>query len=106
MTPAQSALLDALGDPTRRAILARISHGPVPVSAIARPLGISITAVGQHLRILEAAALAQSEKQGRTRLCRLRPDGLVHLEHWARDCRRAWEARLDRIGTVLDSLPD
>jgi DNA-binding transcriptional ArsR family regulator len=105
MSSAQAALFDALGDPTRRAILARIATGPMPVSAIAQPLGISLTAVGQHLRVLEAATLARSEKRGRSRICHLRPEGLLALEHWARECRREWEARLDRLGDVLDALP-
>jgi DNA-binding transcriptional ArsR family regulator len=104
VTPATAALFDALGDPTRRAMLGLIAEGPVSVSALSRPLAITVTAVGQHLRVLEQAGLAASEKRGRTRLCRLRPEGLAELERWARQCRIAWEARLDRLGTVLDEL--
>lgn len=100
------ALFDALGDPTRRAIISQVARGPVSVSALARPLGISVTAVGQHLQILERAGLLRSMKQGRVRNCSLRPDGLRAIEAWAQACRNEWEARLDRIGEVLDALDD
>ncbi len=106
MTPATAALFDALGDPTRRAIISRIARGPVSVSALASPLGISLTAVGQHLRLLEKAGLVLSEKQGRTRSCALRPEGLRAVEHWAQTCRRDWETRLDRLSDLLDEMPD
>ena len=104
MNPATAALFDALGDPTRRAMVALLAEGPASVSALSRPLGITVTAVGQHLHRLERSGLAVSEKRGRTRVCRLRPEGLQDLERWARDCRTAWEARLDRLGSVLDEM--
>jgi len=101
---ATHAVLDALGDPTRRAMIALLARGPVSVSALSEPLGVSVTAVGQHLRLLEQAGLAASEKRGRTRYCRLCPDGLRVLEQWAQQCRADWEARLDRLGALLDEL--
>lgn len=104
MNPAPHAVLDALGDPTRRAMVALLSRGPVTVSALSEPLGVTVTAVGQHLRLLEQAGLAASEKRGRTRYCELRPDGLRELERWAQQCRTEWEARLDRLGALLDDL--
>jgi DNA-binding transcriptional ArsR family regulator len=103
---APHAVLDALGDSTRRAMLALLAQGPVTVSALSAPLGVTVTAVGQHLRLLEQAGLAASEKRGRTRYCRLRPDGLRELERWARECRAEWEARLDRLASLLDELDD
>jgi DNA-binding transcriptional ArsR family regulator len=106
MMPATSALFDALGDPTRRAIVSQVSRGPVSVSALARPLGISVTAVGQHLKLLERAGLLRSIKHGRTRSCELEPQGLRAIELWAQACRATWEARLDRIGDVLDALDE
>ena len=104
MSPATAALFDALGDPTRRAMVALMAQGPVTVSALADPLGVTVTAVGQHLRVLEHAGLAASEKRGRTRHCRLRPEGLDALEAWARQVRNDWNARLDRLGAMLDEL--
>jgi len=99
-----NGVLDALGDPTRRAMVALLAKGPVTVSALSEPLGVPGTAVGQHLRVLEHAGLAASQKRGRTRFCSLRPDGLRELEHWAQHCRADWEARFDRLGTLLDDL--
>jgi DNA-binding transcriptional ArsR family regulator len=104
VTPGTAALFDALGDPTRRAMIALMAEGPLSVSALSGPLGITVTAVGQHLRVLERAGLAASEKRGRTRFCRLRPEGLRELENWARQSRGAWEARLDRLDSVLDEI--
>ena len=106
MSPGTAARFDALGDPTRRAMIALMAEGPLSVSALSGPLGVTVTAVGQHLRVLERAGLAASEKRGRTRFCRLRPEGLRELEDWARQSRGAWEARLNRLGDVLDGLGD
>lgn len=106
MSPETAALFDALGDPTRRAIVSRVARGPVSVSALAHPLGISVTAVGQHIHVLERAGLLRSMKQGRVRNCELQPEGLRAIEAWAQSCRSDWEARLDRIGEILDSLED
>ncbi len=106
MTPAAAALFDALGDPTRRAIVSHVARGPVSVSALAQPLGITVTAVGQHLRLLERVGLLRSVKQGRVRHCMLRPEGLRAIEDWARACRSDWDSRLDRLGDLLDALPD
>ena len=104
MNNATAALFDALGDPTRRAIVSRVAHGPVSVSALAAPLGITVTAVGQHLRVLERAGLLRSMKQGRVRSCALEPQGLRAIETWAQACRNLWDARLDHIGAVLDGM--
>lgn len=106
MNPSTHAALDALGDPTRRAMVALLARGPLAVSALSEPLGVTVTAVGQHLRLLERAGLATSEKRGRTRYCSLRPEGLRELERWAQQCRAEWEARLDRLGALLDELGD
>ena len=92
----------ALGDPTRRAILDRLSQGPVSVSQLAEPLGVTLTAVGQHLEILEACGLAVTEKVGRVRTCRMASAGLDALEEWVRQHRTEWEQRMDRLGKMLD----
>lgn len=102
MNLATHAVFDALGDPTRRAMVSLLARGPATVSALSAPLGVTVTAVGQHLRLLEKAGLAASEKRGRTRTCSLRPEGLRELERWAQQCRADWEARFDRLGTLLD----
>ena len=92
----------ALADPTRRAILTRLGRGPQPASALAEPLAITLTAVMQHVQVLERSGLVQSEKVGRVRTCRVRTAGLSVLEQWIREQRSMWEKRLDRLGEVLD----
>jgi DNA-binding transcriptional ArsR family regulator len=94
-------LFHALGDPTRRAMLDRLSQGPVSVSALAAPLGITLTAVAQHLQILEECGLARTEKLGRVRTCRIESSGFDALEQWIRSHRTTWERRLDRLGDLL-----
>jgi DNA-binding transcriptional ArsR family regulator len=94
-------LFHALGDPTRRGILDRLVNGPLSVSHLAEPLGISLTAVMQHLRLLEEARLVETEKAGRVRTCRLEPAGFRALEQWVRDHRTAWERKLDRLAGSL-----
>jgi len=95
----------ALGDPSRRAIVEKLSEGPISVSRLADPLGITLAAVVQHLQILEESGLIQTEKVGRVRTCRIEPGGLSAAEQWIRDRRSIWERRLDRLGDLL-AQPD
>jgi DNA-binding transcriptional ArsR family regulator len=99
-------LFQALGDATRRAILDRLSGGPMSVSQLAEPLGVTLTAVVQHLQILEEVRLVQTEKVGRVRSCRIEPTGLDALEEWIRAHRSAWERKLDRLGVFLAEEDD
>lgn len=92
----------ALGDPTRRAIVERLSSGPLSVSKLADPLGITLTAVGQHLQVLEDSGLVHTEKLGRVRTCRLDRPGFDALQEWIRDRRSTWDNRLDRLGQLLE----
>ena len=94
-------LFHALGDPTRRAILDRLTQAPTSVSRLAAPLGITLTAVAQHLQILEDSRLVRTEKVGRVRTCRIEPGGFSVLEKWIRDHRSTWERRLERLGDLL-----
>lgn len=91
----------ALGDPTRRAIVEKLSEGPISVSHLARPLEITLAAVVQHLQILEKSGLVHTEKVGRVRTCRIEPKGLSVAEQWIEDRRALWEKRLDRLGDLL-----
>jgi DNA-binding transcriptional ArsR family regulator len=83
-------------------MLDRLSKKPHSVSALAAPLGITLTAVAQHLQILEEGGLARTEKLGRVRTCRIEPAGFDALEEWIRDHRTVWERRLDRLGALLE----
>lgn len=94
-------IFDALGDATRRAIVERLRAGPTSVSALAEPLKITLTAVGQHLQVLEECGLVQTEKAGRVRTCRLEATGFETLRQWVDDHKSVWERRLDRLGEVL-----
>jgi DNA-binding transcriptional ArsR family regulator len=96
----------ALGDPTRRAILERLSERPLSVSGLAAPLDITLTAVVQHLQVLEESGLVHTEKVGRVRTCRIETAGLTVLEQWIADRRSMWERRLDRLGELLTELDD
>lgn len=94
-------LFHALGDPTRRAILDRLSEGPLSVSRLATPLAITLTAVAQHLQVLEESGLVRTEKVGRVRTCQIESAGFSALEQWIREHRSMWERRLDRLGDLL-----
>jgi len=99
--PSIDRVFHALGDPTRRAIVERLSEGPISVSRLAAPLAITLAAVIQHLQILEQSGLVQTQKEGRVRTCRLEPAALSMAERWFADRRRLWERRLDRLGEFL-----
>ena len=91
----------ALGDATRRAILDKVSHGPISVSRLAEPFDMSLAAVVQHLQVLEESGLVQTEKVGRVRTCRIESAGLNAAMQWIGDRRSMWERRLDRLGDLL-----
>ena len=80
----------------------RLSRGPASVSELARPLPMSLPAVVQHLKVLEASGLVRSEKVGRVRTCRIEPAALQTAEHWIAERRVNWERRLDRLGEYLN----
>ena len=85
-------------------MLARLSRSPASVSELARPLRMSLPAVMQHLRLLEASGLVRSEKKGRVRTCRLEPDALAAAEGWIAEQRKLWEGRADRFESYLETM--
>ena len=91
----------ALGDPTRRVLLERLSRGPTTVTDLARPLDITLAAVVQHLQVLERSGVVRTQKIGRVRTCRIEPRGLNVAERWIAKRRSLWERRLDRLGDLL-----
>jgi len=101
-----AAVLDrtfhALSDPTRRAMVQRLSRGPATVTELAKPLAISLPAVMQHLRVLEDSGVVTSRKQGRVRTCQVEPKALNAAERWITERRELWERRLDRLVEYLD----
>lgn len=99
-------MFQALADPTRRAIVERLSKGPASVSELAKPLPMSLPAVVQHLQVLEQSGLVTTEKVGRVRTCTLDTSAMSRAEQWITERRQGWEKRLDKLGQLLDSLPD
>lgn len=99
--PTVDAVFHALGDPTRRAILEKLSRGPISVSRLAEPLSVTLAAVIQHLQVLEESGLVVTEKLGRVRTCRIEPAGLSVASKWIADRRTTWERQLDRLADFL-----
>jgi DNA-binding transcriptional ArsR family regulator len=97
------AVFHLLGDPTRRALLERLSAGPLTVSQLAAPLPVSLAAVVQHLQLLEQCGLVQTEKVGRVRTCAIAPGGLDEAIGWLQARRTPAERRLDRLGSALEA---
>lgn len=102
--PDLSLIFQALSDPTRRAMLARLGQGAVPVSELARPTGLALPTILRHLSVLEGADLIVTEKTGRTRMCRAVPGTLAQTERWMADQRQLWEARTDRLEAYVETL--
>ena len=94
----------ALADPVRRGLLARLSRGSASVSELAKPFSISLPAVMQHLATLEASGLVRSHKQGRVRTVRLETNALATAEMWIGKRRAEWEAHADRLETYILTL--
>ena len=108
--PNQQAQLDrvfrALGDPTRRAVLARLSLGEVTVSELARSFDMALPSFTQHLGVLEKCGLVKSKKTGRVRTYRLAPKPLKAAEHWIVEQRQMWEKRLDQLDAYLKVMKE
>jgi len=108
--PEQVAVLDrlfqALADPTRRAVVEHLGHGPVATSELARPFAMALPSFLQHLDVLERAGLVSSTKAGRVRTYRLTPEPLEVVEGWMTTQRRLWEGRLDRFDEYVRSLKE
>lgn len=98
-------VFSALGDPTRRTMLERLSSGPMTVpmtvSQLAEPLQMTLAAVVQHLQVLEQSGLVRTEKVGRVRTCRIEAAGLRAAEQWLRARRPQWDRRLDSLEEML-----
>ena len=94
-------MFQALADPARRGMVERLTRGPASVSELAEPLPMSLSAVVQHLRVLEASGLVKTQKVGRVRTCQIEPGALSLAETWINERRTTWERRLDRLGDFL-----
>lgn len=91
----------ALGDGTRRAIVARLAQGETPLSDLAAPFDMSLTGVSKHVNVLSNAGLVSVEKRGRTRYCRLEAAPMKIAADWLSDYRKFWEGQLDSLARYL-----
>ena len=103
-TDALSQTFAALADPTRRAILARLSTSTCSVTELAEPFDMSLPAVSKHLRVLERAGLIGRERDAQWRRCHINASPLKDVVDWAEHYRHLWEGRLDRLDTYLQQL--
>jgi DNA-binding transcriptional ArsR family regulator len=97
MRHANESVWIALSDPTRRAIVERLTRGPSRVTDVAAPFDMSLNAVSKHIKVLEAARLVRRTRQGREHTIELDPQPLREVTRWASDIERFWSERLDRI---------
>ena len=100
------AMFRALGDPTRRRVVERLSAGPASMTELLRPFDISLPSLSKHLGILEQSGLVRSTKVGRVRTYRLVPSRLQSAEHWLSRQRRLWEQRLDQLDDHLKTMKE
>lgn len=104
MEDALSVTLAALADPTRRAILARLSAGQTSVTELAQPFDMSLPAVSKHLKVLERAGLVRRERSAQWRPCTLRAAPLKEVADWIEGYRRFWSESFDRLDEHLRAL--
>ncbi len=99
-----SLTFSALADPTRRAILARLSTGAASVNEIAAPFAMSLPAISKHLKVLERAQLIARGREAQWRPCELKPEPLREADSWIEQYRQMWEERFDRLDAYLMEL--
>ena len=99
-----STTFAALADPTRRAILARLSRGEATVTELAQPFDMSMPAISKHLKVLERAGLIERGREAQWRPCRLQAGPLRSVESWVEQYRTHWEQQMDRLDAYLKTL--
>jgi DNA-binding transcriptional ArsR family regulator len=99
-------VFQALADPTRRAVVERLSRGPTAASELARPFKMALPSFLQHLDVLQKCGLVQSRKSGRVRTYELAPNTLKEAEDWLSAQRSLWEQRLDQLDSFLEGLKE
>jgi DNA-binding transcriptional ArsR family regulator len=99
-----SETLAALADPTRRAILERLSRGPASVNEIAEPFEISLPAVSKHLKVLENAGLISRGREAQWRPCQIEADALKRVDDWLEHYRRFWSGSFDKMDAYIAKL--
>ena len=103
-TMALTSVFHALADPTRRAVIQRLTKGPATVSELAEPFDMALPSFVKHIAVLEETRLIVSRKQGRIRTCSLERGNLVAAERWFDDIRAQWESRYENLDNLLLTL--
>lgn len=101
-----SMIFSALADPTRRAILARLTEGDATVNELAEPFEISLPAISRHLKVLEQAGLITRSRNAQWRSSSLNPEPLKEVESWMEMYRRFWDVNLDRLEAHLKRIQE
>jgi DNA-binding transcriptional ArsR family regulator len=104
--PALTTVFQALTDPTRRAVIERLTRGPAAMTELARPFAMALPSFSQHLGVLESCGLVRSKKVGRVRTYRLAPEPLKKAESWMARQRAQWELRLDQLDDYANKLQE
>jgi DNA-binding transcriptional ArsR family regulator len=104
MTDPLSLTFSALADPTRRAILARLSRGEATVNELAKPFAMSLPSISRHLKVLEGAGLITRGREAQWRPCKLKPEPLRRIDDWLDKYRKFWSESFDRMDAVLNEL--
>jgi len=99
-----SNTFSALADPTRRAILSRLSKGEATVTQLAEPFEVSMPGISKHLKVLERAGLITRGRNAQWRPCRLKAEPLRDVADWVEHYRRYWEESFDRLGAYLKTV--
>ena len=99
------ALYGALSDPTRREMISRLHGGPLSISDLGAPFGMTLAAIGKHVAALESAGIVRTHKSGRVRRCALVPRGLSAAASWLTEQEQFWNERLDLLETHLEEHP-
>jgi DNA-binding transcriptional ArsR family regulator len=105
-SPALTRVFHALADPTRLAVVERLSAGPAATSELARPFKMALPSFLQHLGVLQKSGLVRSTKEGRVRTYRLEPKAMKRAEDWMASQRALWEKRLDQLDSFLNDLKE
>ena len=106
MLDSLSLKLQALSDPTRRAILAKLKSGKATVNELAEPFAITLPAISKHIKVLENAGLIIRSRNAQQRPCKLSTGGLKEVDDWMNNYREMWEQRLDRLENYIEEIKE
>ncbi len=101
-----NGIFQALADPTRRAVLGRLSRGPASVSELAKPFDMALPSFMKHIRYLEHSGWILTRKKGRVRTCAIEKKSFAVADRWLATQRALWEARFDRLDALLEESKD